>query len=262
MNDPVPCERDALWQMVGRAMAAALTRAPGVVTDAAPGAWRVTSNVNVWMANWLACHRADPASLSVIRKGLDDAVASGRTASIVFPGSIRDQVVPLFSGRRIVSEGADAMMWRDARPISTNPRAYPGDMREVHAGADLAGIFDMVARSFEVDGADLRSAMIGALDDPAMRMFTASSDALDSVCMTWTEENITYIYAMATDPARQRRGAGWAVLAHAMEAAIRDGATGFFLEASGPGEGLYRQIGYETYEMAEFWVINPTWQQA
>jgi hypothetical protein len=39
-----------------------------------------------------------------------------------------------------------------------------------------------------------RLAMAGALDDPAMWMFTASSDALDSVCMTYTEANLAQIY--------------------------------------------------------------------
>lgn len=90
-----------------------------------------------------------------------------------------------------------------------------------------------------------------------MRLFTASSDTLDSVCMTYAEAGVTYIYLMATDPARQRRGAGWAVMSRAMEAAILAGATGFFLEASGAGEPLYRALGYETFDTVEYWMLNP-----
>jgi GNAT superfamily N-acetyltransferase len=100
--------------------------------------------------------------------------------------------------------------------------------------------------------------MAGMLDDPAMRLFTASLETLDSVCLTYAEASVTHIYLMATDPDRQRRGAGWAVMARAMETAIRDGATGFFLMASGAGERLYRALGYATYERAAYWLVNPT----
>ena len=76
--------------------------------------------------------------------------------------------------------------------------------------------------------------------------------------MTYAEANLAHIYLMATDPDRQRRGAGWAVMAQAMETAMRDGATDFCLMASGAGERLYHALGYETHELAEYWMVNPT----
>jgi ribosomal protein S18 acetylase RimI-like enzyme len=250
-------EHDALWQQTGRAMAAALSRAPGLVTRFAPGAWRVTSDVDSWMAIWLACHGADAASLALFQEGLDDAVASGNATSVVVGEAVRDLVVPLFAGLPVLSDGADPMMWRDAGILPPNPRSYSGHVTRVDVGPDLTTVFDLIGRAFEVDQAGSRLAMAGVLDDPAMQLFTATSGTLDSVCLTWTEGHVTLIYLMATDPDRQRRGAGWAVMAHAMEVAMRDGATGFFLEASGAGEGLYRQLGYETFEMAGYWMINP-----
>lgn len=258
MDDLAMPDHDALFQMAGRAMAAALSRAPGLVVRFAPGAWRVTADVDIWMANWMVCHGTDAESLALFREGLDDTVTTGHPTCVAVGSAARDQAVPLLAGRSAVSEGADAMMWRDAQPLPPNPKPYPGQVAQVHAGADLTPAFDMVARAFEVDQAGARQAFAGALDDPSMRMFTASSDAIDSVCMTWTEARATYIYLMATDPDRQRRGAGWAVMAGAMEAAIRDGASSFFLEASTAGEGLYRQIGYETYELVDFWEVNPS----
>jgi hypothetical protein len=42
-----------------------------------------------------------------------------------------------------------------------------------------------------------------------------------------------------------------------MEIAMRDGATAFCLMASGAGEPLYRALGYETHELAEYWMVNP-----
>jgi ribosomal protein S18 acetylase RimI-like enzyme len=248
MNDPKNVNRDAFWQVMGRAMAAALARAPGLIARAVPGACRVTSDVDLWMANWVACYGVDAASRAVFRAGLDDAVASGRSTLVAVSEAMRDRVAPLVAGLPVVSEGAAPVMWRDARPLPPNPRPYPGQVTRVEVGADLTAVLALIGRAF---------GMAGALDDPAMGMFTASSDALDSVCMTYTEANLAQIYLMATDPDRQRRGAGWAVMARAMETAMRDGATDFCLMASGAGERLYRALGYETHELAEYWMVNP-----
>lgn len=43
-----------------------------------------------------------------------------------------------------------------------------------------------------------------------------------------------------------------------MEIAIQDGATGFCLMASDAGEHLYHALGYETHELAEYLMVNPT----
>jgi GNAT superfamily N-acetyltransferase len=260
MDNLASIDRDALWQLMGRAMAAALSRAPGLVVRVAPGAWRVTSDVDSWMASWIVCHGPDPASRAVFQAGLDDAVASGRTTSVAVGEAVRDDIAPLLAGLPMRSEGADPLMWRDARRLPPNPRPYPGQVTRVDPGTDLTAVLDLIARAFEEDPARIRLAMAGILDDPAMRLFTASASVektLDSVCLTYAEASVTHIYLMATDPDRQRRGAGWAVLARAMETAIGEGATQFFLEASGAGEPLYRALGYETYESAEYWMVNP-----
>ncbi len=52
-------------------------------------------------------------------------------------------------------------------------------------------------------------------------------------------------------------GAGWAVMVRAIETAIRDRVTQFFLMASGAGEILYRALGHETYESPEYWMVTP-----
>jgi GNAT superfamily N-acetyltransferase len=258
MNDLKHIDPDRLWDVTGRAMVATLSRAPGLVTHAVPGAWWVTSDVNSWMANWLACYRADPAALDVFQAGLDHAVASGRTTSVVVSEVVRDLLAPLTAGRPMDTEGTNSMMWRDARPLPPNPRPYPGDVTRVEAGADLTNVFGSVSRAFELDQAAVNMAMAGMLNDPAMQMFTASSDALDSLCLMYSDADLTYIHVMATDPDRQRRGAGRAVMVRAMENAIQDGATGFSLLASHAGEHLYRALGYETWDQVGFWVVNPT----
>jgi ribosomal protein S18 acetylase RimI-like enzyme len=250
-------DRDALWQLVGRSMAASASRAPGLVTGFAPGAWRVTCNVNSWTANWIVCHGRDEASRNLIRAALDEAVASSLNTSMVVTADMRDEVVPLFDGLPMKLDGEPPMMWRDARPLPPNPRPYPGEVTQLAASDDLAAALDLCARSFEVDPAGTRLTWAGVLDDPQMRVYVTASDTLDSVCMAYAEGGVTYIYLMATDPDRQRRGAGRAVLTHAMNEAIAEGAGQFFLMASSAGQPLYRALGYETYELPEFWEIHP-----
>lgn len=257
MGERTDLDRDALWQIFGRSMAAAMSRAPGLVARFAPGAWRVTCDIDSWTANWVVCHGADAASLALLEEALDDAVASGRTTSVTVGETVRDNVVPLFANRPMIFEGLPPMMWRDARPLPPNPRPYPGRVTRTDAGPGVAAALDLAMRAFEVDVAGGRLAMAGVLDDPAMRLFTASSDALDSICLSWTAGDVTYIHLMATDPDRQRRGAGRAVLTRAMETAIDEGATMFYLMASSAGQPLYRALGYETYESPEFWLVNP-----
>ena len=66
MNDLKYVNRDAFWPVMGRAMAA-LARAPRLIARAVPGACRVTSDVDLWLANWVACSGVDAASRAVFR---------------------------------------------------------------------------------------------------------------------------------------------------------------------------------------------------
>jgi len=124
--------------------------------------------------------------------------------------------------------------------MATTPRSYPGQVTRLHTGADVMTALDLIARTFEVDQAGTRLAWAGVLDDPATRLFTASSDAVDSACLIYADDRVTYIYLLATDPDRQRRGASRVVLTWVMETAIRDGAARFYLMSSGAGEPLHR----------------------
>jgi hypothetical protein len=258
MSNQMIIDPDATWEIMGRAMAAALCRAPGFVSTAVPGAWRVTSNVNTWMANWVVCYGVNTAAREVFMAGLDHVVADKRASSIVVSDLARDQLTPAFSALPLATDGANRMFWRDARPLPSNPKLYAGHVTRVEPGADLTAALELVGEAFGENPATACEVFAGALDHSAMSMVTANSDELDSVCITYTEANLTHIYVLGTKPDRQRRGAGWAALAHAMETAIRGGATGFCLMASGAGEPLYQALGYEVCDQCAFWAFDST----
>ncbi len=247
----------SLWRLMGQCTVAAESRAPGLTTRINPVSWMVTTEANEWLANWLVCHDLTETTSDTVATCLDQIVASGRTTSLVVGETVGAHLHPLFEGQPMAIEGNPPMMWRDASPVPPNPRAYPGTIQAAAGEEDIRAAVDLIARSFEVDPTESSKAMTGVLDDPAMRMHLAGSDAIDSVCMTYTPARVTYVYIMATDPDRQRRGAGRAVLTAAMDEARAAGSEQFFLMSSSSGQPLYEALGYVTYELPEFWVVNP-----
>ncbi len=254
---PPTVTADHLWQLLGQATATQQRGAPGLITEFAPGYWAVLCDVDIWEANWLGCHVIEPGTLDAMRLMLDRVQATGRTTSVVVRASVRDQVVPLFDGRPSRHHGYPPLMWRDATPFAPNPRPYAGNVRRLVAGDDPRDVYGVVARAFGGDPERMSKVLRGILGAPALRCHVAESDGLDSVCVTWRADSVTYINLLATDPDRQRRGAGREVLVRAMEEYAGEGVLGFYLMASDDGQPLYHALGYETFEQPEFWTINP-----
>jgi N-acetylglutamate synthase-like GNAT family acetyltransferase len=256
---PLPPSVDSgeLWRLFGQATADAQAGAPGLVVRALPGAWAVLCDVGIWEANWIACHAIEPGTLDALPNVLDEVVATGRTTSFVVRSSVRDQVVPLFDGRPSRFHGLPPLMWRGPEPIAPNPRPYAGGVRRVAPGEDLRGVTDLIARAFEADPKSTWLSLRGALGSPRMRCHVAESDGLESVCLTFRAEDVAYVNILATDPDRQRRGAGREVMVRAMREHVAEGVAGFFLMASDDGQPLYHALEFETFERPEFWTINP-----
>ena len=257
MEQSASMDPDELWRDLGRATAALQSGAPGLVTRDLPGAWAVLCDVDIWEANWVGCHAVEPDTLDALRTLLDEVEETGRTTSVVVRSSVRDQVVPLFDGRPSRHHGYPPFMWRGPLPFAPNPRPYPGTVRHVAAGEDLRNLTDIIARAFEAESEPVWKVLRGALDSPTMWCHIAESDGLDSVCLTCQAGAVVYVNMLATDPGRQKRGAGREVMVRAMSERIAEGAPGFWLMASDDGQPLYHALGFETFERPEFWTINP-----
>jgi len=63
----------------------------------------------------------------------------------------------------------------------------------------------------------------------------------------------TGIWSMATPPARQRRGYGYALLTEVMARECALGAGDFYLFATAAGQALYTRLGYQTVETPRIW---------
>lgn len=166
-------------------------------------------------------------------------------------------LTPDQAGVRAVAEGTLPMMTRAGVPAE---RGWPGYAGATRRGRpeDVAAAFGVAAAAFQVDHGLLMPVFGDALAAPEAELHLAEHDgAIESMCIVHRAGATGYIYLMATDPAKRRRGAARAALVAAMDGAATRGVERFFLLASTAGEPLYRSLGYETIETSQFWVINP-----
>ena len=96
------------------------------------------------------------------------------------------------------------------------------------------------------------------LATPALSLYLAweAGEAL-STCWVWRSGPLAYVAMMATAPAHLRRGAGRAVLAHALAEHAVAGARSASLIASSAGRPLYEHLGFRTEDAATAWVLPP-----
>ncbi len=93
---------------------------------------------------------------------------------------------------------------------------------------------------------------------PGVDLFLARQEgtAVSSV-QTVRAGEIVGIWAMATVPHHQRKGAGTALLNHAMAYHCEQGAGLFYLVATPAGRPLYEKIGFRTVSEAAVWLFEP-----
>lgn len=106
--------------------------------------------------------------------------------------------------------------------------------------------FDVVNRAF--------APMI--LEGPGLDVFVAKQDGeVVSTVQTTRSGSVVGIWAMATAPTQQRRGAAKALLNHVIAYHCRRGADCFYLGATAAGKPLYDKVGFRTVSVAEVWVL-------
>lgn len=114
------------------------------------------------------------------------------------------------------------------------------------------GIADEVwARSF---GAELLAA-------PGVEVFIASRNDVPMSAVETVRSGATVgIWCMATAPAHQRQGAGYALLAHIINHFAALGASRFYLGSSAAGGRLYEGLGFRTIASWSVWAIGESTQ--
>ena len=220
---------------------AVVARGDGVAVAAA-GAGGPAFNVG-----WVVGHPRDPrAAVAWLRESLagtgqpysvqvaepfladvvDALVASGFKPGVSMPGMVRpttEDVPPLPPGLRIVRVEDETELVAHAIAVGTG-----------FGAPDPRALTDVLVPSL--------------LSDPEVAMFSgyldgAADPVATSVCAV--AEGVAGIYAVTTHEHVQRRGIGAALTWAALAAGARLGARVAALQASAPGEPVYRRMGFE-----------------
>jgi GNAT superfamily N-acetyltransferase len=189
---------------------------------------------------------------------VDGLVARKSTAVGWITTPVLDQVRTVTERSPMTLAGDMPLMCRNGAPGRDDRPAYAGTVARITDPSLMGPALVVMGKAFDVDPAMLELELSALLDRPEMALHVAQRDGtVESMCLTYRDGSDCYVYVMATDPERQRQGAGRAVLQQTMEEAVADGVERFGLLASSAGEPLYRSMGYATVETAGFWIINP-----
>jgi GNAT superfamily N-acetyltransferase len=130
----------------------------------------------------------------------------------------------------------------------------------VASARDLDESVGLIAKAFALDrewvGRTFASPAV-LESTSTVRLYLVRRDGVPISTVTVSGEGtVIGIWSMATDPARQRQGAGRAALAGAMAHRASLGARAFYLIATPAGKPLYDAVGFATVETFPMFVLG------
>jgi GNAT superfamily N-acetyltransferase len=247
-----------LWRVAGEALTTMLPDAPGFEATHSPGHWIVLGGEPSALFNWLVIHSPHPDNEARLRAGVAAIRARQASALILIPEALATGLAPV--ALELGLESPQPLPLMLLRPIRPETRPSPlglvvervQDERGLRVSTDIAAAaYGESATSFA------RCCGPSLLEEPALWLYLAraGSDAL-CICWIWRDGPLAYVGSMATSPAHQQRGAGRAILTHALAEHAATGATAVFLTASTAGRALYEQLGFRTVDTATVWTLS------
>ena len=254
---PDPVSERALLEELGRDVASLFGHAPQAQIALRQDGWiGLSGEADAADLNMAAIYPgASPGGAMEIVRQLE---AAGLALILLLPE--QDETILSYarqSGLQIVAQ--IPVMERQAGPIDDSAmkcRARLGSPDEMEAAMALA------ARAFSLPPDQCVRALPPALLDEGQReLWIAQSDGeMLGVGLFIRDGERVGIYTMATQPERQRCGAGRAVLVAAMQHYQERGVTRFTLGATAPGFPLYERVGFTTRAQLHVCVIGASTQ--
>jgi hypothetical protein len=255
VNQSPQWDRDALWDLAGRATIAAAWRVPGLETASGPSYWYESTSPNLWAANLLALY-GRPNDADGMLESLQHVIDHGLEAGAFVHARTFPQLLPWIESKPILRGGLIPMMARSGPSPPALRRPYGGSAERLAPGSDPAAALAIVAGAFDMDPAMVQQDLGGAIEHPEIAFHGARVDALTAVCISHIHDDTCYIDIMAAAKSSQRQGSGRAVLCTAMDDAAQNGVDHYFLFASEAGQPLYQSLGYDVIDVGQFWMIN------
>lgn len=247
-----------LWRVTGEGMAAVLRDGPGFEATSSPEHWTVVGGEPGMFFNWLAVHAAHPDNEARLRAGVAVLRERRLSALVWIAEGLAAGLAPVARDLGLESPHPVPLMLLHPNRPPTRPNPPGLVVERVRDEIGLRASTDLVAAAFEQSAESFaRCSGASLLAAPALSLYLArdGAEAL-STCWIWRDGSLAYVAAMATSPAHQRRGAGRAVLTHALAEHAATGATAASLLASAAGRALYEQLGFRTVDAATEWVLR------
>jgi GNAT superfamily N-acetyltransferase len=175
---------------------------------------------------------------------------------IIVPQSTAAALAPLAGELGLVDAGGAP--WMVCRPTRQAHATTGVTVERVNDPDTLRGAVALVGEAFDVP-LDVISGVTPplALADAALDIYAVRHDGrVVGTGLCTYGGSVAGIWAMATSAQHQRKGAGRAILEHAIDTAVARGATTLFLAASDAGKHLYESVGFRTVLESRVWLAG------
>jgi ribosomal protein S18 acetylase RimI-like enzyme len=250
MTDP---STPTLLHLAGDALTAFFRAAPGYEVRARREAWLVTTGETGAFGNCVAVVEPGGTAVATLREFVGRLRELGMPGLVFLPptaGAGFDAVCTEFGLAPAAPTPCMVLLAADL-PAPRGPGAFHID-RIADADALRRAVAILAAAFSMPEDAVGRCLGEGLLAEPAVTLYAARQDAqMVSTVAVSRSGRLAYVAIMATAPDCHRRGAGSAVLAHALAEHVAAGVTHVALVASDEGKALYERFGFRTaFELA------------
>ncbi|MBN1188890.1 MAG: GNAT family N-acetyltransferase [Dehalococcoidales bacterium] len=244
-----------LWRISGEALSLCYRAAPGYEARLTPGASLVLSGEKVPDLNY-AIVDAGPMAEEHLREYIQLAESRDVPLLVLLTHEASPRLSPV--ARELGLQFLEDFPLMVYRPV--NPSAETGVFQvwRVEKEEDVRISNSLAATAFGMEEEALNRAFSpDYIQGPGVDLFMAAKDGeVISSVQTTRAGPITGIWAMATSPDQQRKGAGRALLNYAIYYHFSRGVEYFYLEATPAGKPLYSKIGFQTVSEAQVWLLK------
>lgn len=245
-----------LWQVMGEATALYFRDAPSYEAWLTPTSWLVLSGEPAAGLN-LGLVSGEPSTGDVLGAIVGRIRSRKLPAMLFLAGQAASALAASAASLGLTHVATMPLMTQLEDRGSPSPSAYR--VEPVTTEAALADSHRLVSGAFTTS-LEVVSRAVGprVLDAPGTTLFLAYDDHRPVSTVTTVRAGpLVGIFSMATPLEAQRRGAGAAVLDHAMAYHRQRGARLFYLVASAEGRRLYDRFGFEAAAEVSVFLERP-----
>lgn len=255
MGDPFNPDAAYLAKLAGEGLALCYRSAPGYEVRLRRRASLILSGEPFGDLNY-AIVDAGPESENDLEEFLSVAGVRDLPLLVLFTARAQERLDPIARRRGLRMAGHFTLM--TFTPESSLPVSTRYQVECVEEAEGLAACNDLLARSVGVPRRHLDRAFgPGMLEGPGIDVFLARhNEEPRSTLQTARAGKAVGIWAMATPPEHQRKGAGRCLLDHVINHHLSRGARLFFIGCTEAGKRLYSTFGFKTIELWTVWAAG------